>query len=355
MSQLHYTVKNKKGQHLNYEERQKIEILLKAGHKPKEIGELIGGRSERTIEREISRGKVELLNSDYTTRTEYSADIAQQKHDYNGTAKGPTLKIGSNWKLIKFIEDKIIKEKFSLSAALAAARAAGLKVNFCEKTLYNYIDMGIFPNLTNNDLPVKKEGKKRGYHHVRAAINQKGKSIEERPIEADNKEEYGHWELDTVVGKQGTKEVLMMLTERLKGNEIVRKINSKSQDCIVAELDKIERKIGSKRFREIFKTITCDNGCENLDFERMEMSVLTKQKRTQIYYAHPFSAWERGANECANKLIRRFIPKGADIGTFPKSFIKYIQHWINNYPRKRFNWLSSNQASLSLNLPELFW
>lgn len=355
MSQVHYITKSKKGQHLKYEERQKIEILLKAGHKPKEIGELLGGRSERTIEREIARGKVKLLNSDYTTRIEYSADVAQQKHDYNGTSKGPVLKIGRNHKLIKFIEDKIIKEKFSPSAALAAAREEGLEVNFCEKTLYNYIDMGLFPNLTSNDLPVKKTGKKRHYHHVRAANNQKGKSIEERPIEAENKEEYGHWELDTVVGKQGTKAVLLVLTERSKGTEIIRKMKSKSQECVVAELDKIERKIGSKRFREIFKTITCDNGCENLDFENMERSVLTKQKRTQVYYAHPFSAWERGANECANKLIRRFIPKGSDISAFSKSFIRYIQHWINNYPRKHFNWLSSYQVSLHLNLPELFW
>ena len=290
-----------------------------------------------------------------TYRIEYSADAAQKKRDYNNTAKGPRLKLGANIELIRFIEEMIIKHKFSPSAALAEARKKGYDVNFCEKTLYNYIDEGIFMNLTNDDLPVKKLGKKRMYRHVRAANNQKGKSIEERPAEAESKEVFGHWELDTVVGKQGTKSALLVMTERSRGIELVRKIESKSQECVVAELYKLERNLGSKNFREIFKTITCDNGCENLNFEEMERSVLTNIPRTHVYYAHPYSAWERGANECANKLIRRFIPKGSDISKFPKKFISYVQKWMNSYPRKKLDWLSPFEASLSLNLPSELW
>ena len=355
MSHSDYTPKSKKGQHLSYEERQKIEILLKAGHKPEEIGKLLGGRSKRTIQREIALGKVKLLNSDLTYRTEYSADAAQNKRDFNNTAKGPRLKLGANFKLIEFIENKIIKDKYSPAAALAEARKKGYEVNFCVKTLYNYIDEGLFVKLTNDDLPIKKIGNKRPYHHVRAAYTQKGKSIEERPKEAENKEIFGHWELDTVVGKQKTKAALMVMTERSKGIEIIRKIESKSQECIVRELDKLERRLGAKKFKKIFKTITCDNGCENLDFKGMERSVLTNIPRTQVFYAHPYSAWERGANECANKLIRRFIPKGTDISKYPKKFIRFIQHWMNNYPRKKLAWLSPFDASLPLNLSPNLW
>ena len=128
MSHLDYTIKSKKGQHLRYEERQKIEILFKAGHKPEEIGRLLGGRSKRTIQREIALGKVKLLNSDLTYRIEYSADAAQKKRDYNNTAKGPRLKLGANIELIRFIEEMIIKHKFSPSAALAEARKKGYDV-----------------------------------------------------------------------------------------------------------------------------------------------------------------------------------------------------------------------------------
>ena len=162
MSHLNYTPKSKKGQHLSYEERQKIEILLKAKHKPEEIGKLLGGRSKRTIQREIALGKVKLLNSDLTYRAEYSADAAQNKRDFNNTAKGPRLKLGANFKLIEFIENKIIKDKYSPAAALAEVRKKGYEVNFCVKTLYNYIDEGLFAKLTNDDLPVKMQLRK-GY------------------------------------------------------------------------------------------------------------------------------------------------------------------------------------------------
>ena len=100
--------------------------------------------------------------------------------------------------------------------------------------------------------------------------------------------------------------------------------------------------MGSKTFRETFLTITCDNGCENLDFEGIEKSCLTDIQRTKVYYAHPYSAWERGSNENANKLIRRFIPKGADIADFSQKRIKMIENWINNYPRRIFNGRSAN-------------
>ena len=343
MSHLNYTTKNRKSKHLNYEERIKIEMLSKIGMKSEAIAKQIGC-SGRTVRRELAKGRTELLNSDLTTRLEYSADIGQKKHDYAATAKGAGLKIGNDYELVKYIEHLIIEEKMSpYAAAEKIKQSKKYKTTLSYKTIYNYIDMGLFPNLTNKHLPVKKKGKKRSYHHIRRAINHtKGRSIGERAKEIDKREEYGHWEMDTVVGKSGTKEVLLVLTERMTRQEIIRKIKSKSQYCVVKELDKLERKLGSKKFRETFRTITCDNGSENLDSEGIERSALVKSKRTEVYYAHPYSAWERGSNENANKLIRRFIPKGTDIGKFSHEKIKMIEHWINNYPRRSLHGLSSN-------------
>lgn len=343
MSRLNYTTEGRKGKHLTYEERIKIEALSKAGMKSEEIAKQIGC-SGRTVRRELAKGRTELLNSDLTKRIEYSADIGQQKHDYAATAKGTPLKIGIDYELVKYIEQLIIEEKMSPYAAAEKIKQIGtFKTTLSYKTIYNYIDMGLFPNLSNKHLPVKKEKKKRGYNVVRPAINHaKGKSISERPKEIEKRDEYGHWEMDTVVGKSGTKAALLVLTERMTRQEIIRKLQSKSQYCVVKELDKIERKLGSKTFRETFKTITCDNGSENLDCEGIERSVLVQENRTEVYYAHPYSAWERGSNENANKLIRRFIPKGADIGEFSAEEIEMIEHWINNYPRKIFDGQSSN-------------
>lgn len=351
MERLNNNTKRRKGKHLNYEERIKIEALSKAGMKSERIAKEIGCTG-RTIRRKLEKGKVELLNSDLTTRIEYSADIGQQKHDYASTNKGPMLKIGNDYELVEEIERLIIEEKMSPYAVAETVNNSGrFKITISYKTIYNYIDEGLFPNLTNKDLPVKKSEKKRKHSRIRTATNNtKGTSISLRDESIDNRNEYGHWEMDTVVGKKGTNTVLLVLTERKTREEKIRKIKNKSQYCVVKELDKIERKIGSKEFRRIFKTITCDNGCENLDFVGIERSVLTKKNRTKVYYAHPYSAWERGSNENANKLIRRFIPKGADIGKFSHERIKMIEHWINNYPRRIFNGLSANMMIQKLNI-----
>jgi len=346
MEQNNYTTENKKGQHLKYEDRLKLEALLKAKVRLNEIAKMLGGRSERTLRREIKRGTATLLNSDYTTREEYSADVGQCIHDELGTHKGPSLKIGNNFKLVEFLEEKIAKEKYSPYAALEAAKQeSDIEVNICLKSVYNYIDEGLFLNITNKDLPVKKKPKKRDYAHIRTAHTHQGTSISERPKEVETRADFGNWELDTVIGKKKTNAVLLVLTERSLNIEIIRKMKNKSQECVIRELDKLERKLGSVKFRNTFKTITCDNGCENLDAKGMEKSVLTNGMRTKVYYAHPYSSWERGSNECANKLIRRFIPKGADISQFSYNYIKYIEHWINNYPRKMFGGFSSYQLA----------
>ena len=343
MSQLDYTTKERKGKHLNYEERIKIETLSKVGMKSEAIAKQIGC-SGRTVRRELAKGKTELLNSDLTTRRAYSADIGQQKHNYAATAKGASLKIGNDYALVEYIEKLIIQEKMSpYATAEKIKQNKQFKTKLSYKTIYNYIDMGLFPNLTNKHLPVRKERKKRSYHPVRTAINHaKGKSISERAKEIDKREEYGHWEMDTVVGKIGTKAALLVLTERMTKLEIIRKIKSKSANCVVKELDKLERQLGSKKFREMFRTITCDNGCENLDCEGIERSTIVKGKRTEVYYAHPYSAWERGSNENANKLIRRFIPKGADISKVSRERIRMIEDWMNNYPRRSLHGRSAN-------------
>jgi transposase, IS30 family len=92
-----------------------------------------------------------------------------------------------------------------------------------------------------------------------------------------------------------------------------------------------------------------DNGCEFLDSRNLENSCLNpEKKRTTCYYAHPYSAWERGSNEVANKLIRRFVPKGSDIDSLTDADIRRIEYWINNYPRRMFVYKTANDISSSV-------
>lgn len=348
MSQENCTTKERKHKHLTERERYRIEILLKEKMNPLEIAKRLG-RHKRTIEREIKKGTVQLLNSDLSCRKEYCADTGQRVYEDNSKNKGPGLKIGNDHKLAKHIEKKIVKEKYSPDAVIGEIKAKNLefKTNICTKTLYNYIDQGVFVNITNKDLPVKKDKKKGSYKKVKIAHkNLKGTSIEERPEEIEKREEYGHWEMDCVVGKQGgSGAVLLVLSERQCREEIIYKMPDKTQESVVKVLDSLERKYG-KRFEEKFKTITVDNGSEFLDFKGLERSVKkTGKKRTKLYYAHPYSSWERGTNENSNKLIRRFIPKGTDIGKISKVMVKYIEKWMNNYPRRILRYKSANDLA----------
>jgi len=97
---------------------------------------------------------------------------------------------------------------------------------------------------------------------------------------------------------------------------------------------------GGKR---ALKSIAADNGSEFLDYEALETSVFNRSSRTRIYYAHPYSSWERGSHENANRIIRRFIPKECDISKFTCKQIKRIEEWINHYPRKILNFKTAEE------------
>lgn len=328
--------------HFTFNDRLRLEVLKKAGHKPKEIAEILHFHVS-TIYRELKRGEFEALNSDLTTETRYSPDIAQEYMNGVLTAKGADLKIGNEKEFADRIEDIIINEGYSPAAALAKVKAEGIDFTVCVTTLYSYIDKGVFLNLTLKDLPEKRKGEKRTKRKTIQKRATKGESIENRPEEIDTREKFGNWEMDTVVGARGvSKKSLLVLTERKTRKEIIFLLKEHTAAAVVKALDKLERKMGAK-FREIFKTITVDNGSEFADWEGMERSKRTKKKRTKIYYCHPYSSWERGSNENQNKLVRRHIPKGVNFDDKTQGDVDNIAEWINNYPRRIHQYRTAEQ------------
>ena len=91
------------------------------------------------------------------------------------------------------------------------------------------------------------------------------------------------------------------------------------------------------------QSITCDNGCEFADAAGIERSITGRGPRTEVYYCHPYRPSERGSNENQNGLIRRHLPKGTDLSTISYEETKRIEDWLNNYPRKMFGYLCSEQ------------
>ena len=346
MGQEQDTKKQRKWKQINENERYQIEILIKMGKKAEEIGKQLE-RDRRTIERELVRGTVQQLTTDLRYIWPYKADAGQRVHEQRGARKGRGIKIGKCHALAKHLEEKIVGERYSPDAVIGRIAEKGpyFEISVCTKTVYNYIDAGLFAGISNKDLPEKTK-RKRAYAKVRkvALNNIKGRSIEKRPKVIETRDEKGHWEMDCVLSGKGNKTCLLVLTERSSRKELIFKMKAQNQDCVVEVLDRLERKHKSK-FKERFESITMDNGCEFLSSSRLEASSREEgQLRTTVYYAHPYSAWERGSNEAANKLIRRFIPKGANIDKYSHKDIRRIEHWMNNYPRKLLGYKTANEV-----------
>lgn len=174
----------------------------------------------------------------------------------------------------------------------------------------------------------------------------RGDSIEKRPLSVLSREEFGHWEMDCVEGKKGTKKTLLVFTERKTRLELIRIMSEKTSKNVVKALDRLEQKFGAETFSHIFKSITVDNGSEFENVEGIERST-HGGTRTKVYYCHPYSGWERGSNENQNKLIRRHYPKGCDFTHTTAAEIQKVEDWINNYPRKMFDYCTSAEMCKS--------
>lgn len=111
---------------------------------------------------------------------------------------------------------------------------------------------------------------------------------------------------------------------------------------VLAELNKLEKQFGCKRFKEIFKSITTDNGTEFADYEGITTSIYTKTPRTKVYYCHAYCSWEKGTCERINREIRRLIPKGSNLSNYTSDDIQFVENWVNNYPRQVLNFFNSN-------------
>jgi|AntAceMinimDraft_14_1070370.scaffolds.fasta_scaffold86838_1 IS30 family transposase len=348
MEQKNSISKDGKGKHLTLDDRLIMEGSLKAGQKPSWIA-LILNCDRSTVYREKNRGTFPHTNSDLTTSMVYNGRRAQEIYESKKETKGPGLKIGCDMKLHNFIRNKILYEHYAPDVIAGVLKKDNAySVTLSTKTIYNYIESGYIRGVNNYTLKEKTQRKKRGKGKKRAKkveYKQK-KSIRKRPSEADDRKEIGHLEGDLIVSGTGmSTAALLTIVDRKSRYAFILKIPDKTQKSVIDGLSKMERRIGAKRFRELFKTLTLDNGSEFLDWESLERSSITKTiKRIVVYFADPFSSWQRGTNENFNGMVRKFIPKGADIGKYTNKEIRQIEEWINNYPRRILDYTSAKNV-----------
>jgi IS30 family transposase len=335
MAHSHHITKKRTFTHLTAFDRGQIQALHKQGKTLQAIADEIGCHKS-TISRELQRGSVTQRRSDLTEHTVYFADTGQAVYEKNRSRCGAKYKLAEASEFIQYAVEKMQKDHWSPDAICGYVKAQKqFKAMVCTKTLYHYIDLGLLP-VKNIDLPLKVSRKTKT-KRIRQHKKVLGTSIEQRPEHIDEREEFGHWEIDTVLGSRTKGAALLTLTERKTRNEHILKIDRKTAECVKQALLALKQTYGST-FSKVFKTITADNGSE---FSELSHALESNQ---EVYYAHPYASSERGTNERHNGLIRRFIPKGKSIDDIDETLIAYVENWCNTLPRKILGYRSPSDV-----------
>ena len=309
MTHVDNNTESRKSKHLTYGEMQKIEAYKALDLSNRKIATLLG-RSPQTINNAINTASVTQKSQQkqngksYTYyKTIYSADLHYDIYLQNRSNGGRRPKWVESDRFTEWADRKMLENKWSPDTVIHEAKGLfDSALVPSTSTLYNWIDSGIM-RTKNIDL-LEKVGRKPRYTKGRARRNIKvlGTSIEERPKSIENRQESGHWEINTVVGKiEADEPVLLTLVERKTRFEKIFKIAGQR----AAAVDKTLRTFIQSLKRldgQIFKTITSDNGSEFANLSHLA-------EKTDVYFCHPFASFERGTSENQHKIIRRFLPK----------------------------------------------
>lgn len=308
--------------HLSASERGEISAYLKMGKNPSEIARLLG-RHRSTISREIKRGSVSQVQDKNGKRiysTVYFPDSGQRVYETNRRKSAYHKLSYCSQTFFKELE-KALKTKprcHSVDSFVQTYREKHpLEVIPSTKTVYRYIKDGLL-RVKPIDLPKMVSIRKRSKVTPKATTKILGKSIEERPECINDRSEFGHWEIDLVLGKKTKGEaVILTLVERQTRFAIAVKLANKQAETI-------NRAVKSLLSQYPIRSITSDNGSE--------FSSLSDLKGVEVYFAHPYASHERGTNENFNGLLREFLPKGVSLNSLTTEELNHYVSAINDRP-----------------------
>ena len=330
MDQLNSTTltpDRERGQHLKFEDRCSIKIFRKLGYSLRTIAEAINC-SPSTVMYELRRGTGS-RNGSKGRFPEYSAKRGQMNYLSNRSRCHRSAKALNGNPFVDWVVSMIRCKHWSIDSCVGYARKHSLfpeNLIVCTKTIYNAVWARNI-SLTGFDLP-EALSRKHGKLHNRKNRKILGTSIEDRPTLAGERSVCGHWEIDTVVGhKAGKESVVLTIVEKKTDFYIAIKIPEKTSAAVIAAME-VLREEYAECFNEVFKTITADNGDEFA-----ELSTLEKYG-VKIYFAHPYSSWERAQNERHNRIFRRYIPKGVSIENYSAEQVLMFADEMNALPRR---------------------
>ena len=298
---------------LSQEERYTITVLLKMHHSLSEIARIMN-RSASTISRELSRNR---RPTGY-----YAAFVA---HSYATARRHRTRRHShfsqEQWSIVLCL----LKQKFSPEQISNTLKRFNM-FSISHETIYQYLLYDKRKGgswYTHLRIVPKRRRKRYNTYDSRGRLAGK-RPISERPDFINKRLETGHWEADTVMGRD-RKYCILTLVERKTGFLIIRKLSSRTVEQANSECIK-----AIKQHSKSFKSITFDNGTEFHGYKALEeMFPLT------CYFAAPYHSWERGTNENTNGLVRQYLPKRVCMKHLSQTVCDKIAYALNTRPRKR--------------------
>ncbi|KJB84494.1 integrase [Paenibacillus sp. E194] len=309
--------------HFSTTERAKLELLHAQGWSTRVIAQELG-RHHSSIARELNRNR----ESNIYEAVEAQISYEQRRKGTNSlgkkTAEG-----------IDYISEKL-KSTWSPEQIAARMKQELPKLSVSFKTIYRWLYAGL---LVQGAVEVlRHKGKRRKPLETRGRFNI-GKTISQRPKEVRNRESFGHWELDTVVSSRGkSKGCVATFAERKTRLYLAVKM----PDRTAASMEEAFDQVAKAYPKAAFQTATVDRGKEFACHKKIE-----EAHDIQVYFADPYSSWQRGTNENANGLLREFFPKGHDFATVSEEDLARAIDLINNRPRKCLGWKTAYESYMS--------
>ena len=304
--------------HLTLSYRHCIEGLLRLGYFEAKIAKIIGF-SATTIKNELKRNSIKGVYRAVIANNLY---LSRRKSNHNNLTKEVTSLIIS-----------LLKKELSPELICGRLKAEGI-VDISFKAIYNFIaknSMKHYLFFKGPRYKYKKEGgSKQGKITDRA-------NISERPKAANERAELYHFEGDTVVGKDHKGAILTMV-DRFSRYTIL----AKSEDRTASSIKKLLCKASNSNK---ILTATFDNGKEFAKHKELKLKT-----GIEVYFADPYSPWQRGTNENMNRYVRKFIPKGTDLSKISDRYVRELQNALDNRPIKCLNYLTSNEVHFGIKI-----
>ena len=322
--------------HLNIYEREKIALGIAQKLSRRQIAKRMH-RHHTTIVRE--------LNNNCKWPYKYSVYDAQNRAADLKRKTKRTSKIEKCQQLRKYIFEKL-KLKWSpeqISNTLKTEYKNMTHMQISHESIYTYIYLLPRGELRKELISYLRQGAKGRQKRMRGYVSRQPRipniiSIKERPKEVENRTIPGHWESDLIIGKD-KQSALGTIVERTTRTVILVPLKSKT----ALEVRKSFAKELKTLPKQMVKTMTHDRGTEMSQHE-----LFTQETKIQVYFADPYSPWQRGTNENTNGLLRQYFPKGTDFKKVSRKEIKKVQHQLNERPRKTLNWLTPKETFAKL-------